>query len=175
MISNKRNAIYISCLATCLLSFVTVAAEPNLLMLLVSNVGGDEYVLSVHEVNLPHSDHEQVFEVQCRTCTKSLLVEEKTLDYPIAIYRAGDDSPLFFTLWTTGSAYRIKVFNIASGDVKKVLDTGSDSIPKIVQDKDGRWAVMVTNRFQSQQYRSVSIQKGLEFSWDGTAFERIPN
>ncbi len=56
----------------------------------------------------------------------------ETLDYPIGMLPLGDSDAILFTLWTSGSAYHIRIFAFRDGDIDCVVDDGSKIFPEFV-------------------------------------------
>lgn len=167
-------------LALCLLAVgcscavgAIVPGEGKMLALLDSNVGGTEYILSVRFVSLKGGSGKQVFEIRCAACARHVLLHEETLDYPISIYRTSDDSPLFFTLWTTGSGYRIRVFYIDSNMARSVLDVGATAPPQVFRDHSNHLLVSIVNRFRSSQSGSIRSSPSTVYRWNGTVFQLV--
>jgi hypothetical protein len=155
------------------LSFVSstgVSSESDLL-LLRSDVSDSQFVFSVSERNLPDHRHINHFEIDCASCQRKVAYEEDTLDYPISIYRPSDSSSLFFSIWSTGSALRVRAFDLSNGSVKSVLDVGTKNAPQIFRDKSGEWLVSITNTDIKVRPTSASVEKGVLFKWDGTSFK----
>lgn len=140
-----------------------VACQGKTLLLLDSNIGGTEYIFSVRRVSQENGTSKQVFEIRCVACAKHMLLHEDTLDYPISIYRVSDESPLFFTLWTTGSAYRIRVFDVGSNGARSVLDVGATVPPQVFRDQSDRLVVSTGNRFHISHS---------SYRWNGTTFQQ---
>ncbi len=94
----------------------------------------------------------------------------ESLDAPVSIFRLSDQSPRVVTLWTTGSAYRIRVFQISGISIREVLDVGSRSSPQLVRLPSGEEAILVNNPDLEQKVQSVDISKGQLFFWDGRSY-----
>lgn len=153
-----------------LVSSIGLSAK-NDLLLLRSDVDGNQFVTSVSERNLQNNRHINHFEIDCMSCQKKVAYKEDTLDYPISIYRPSDSSSLFFSIWSTGSALRIRAFDLSNGIARSVLDVGTRNAPQIFRDKDGKWIVSITNADMAVKPTSTTIEKGILFKWSGRVFK----
>jgi len=103
--------------------------------------------------------------------TKIKVVSKmESLDVPVSIFRLSDQSPRVVTLWTTGSAYRIRIFQINGVSIREVLDVGSRSSPQLVRLPSGEEAILVNNPDLEQKIQAVDISKGQLFFWDGRSY-----
>ena len=70
-------------------------------------------------------DASRALSIKCNSgCPKPQSYVEDINDFPVAGFRVGDDSSIFFFLLTTGSAYHVLAYQLDSSGVRKVLDVG---------------------------------------------------
>lgn len=70
-------------------------------------------------------------------CTRPVHYREATGDTPLGLF-SRDQNDLAFSTWSGGSAYRVKVWSVAGGAVRKVLELSSRSTPNFLSDAYGR-------------------------------------
>lgn len=82
--------------------------------------------------------------ISCESeCTESVAYQEATIDNPVYLMVPRDGLDRVVTLWTTGSAYRVKVYSLDGISIKKVLEAGSKFPPDISVDDQGRERISV--------------------------------
>ena len=84
-------------------------------------------------------------------CAKPLSYEEKTLDDPVYIMRPTDDGNRIIMVWTTGSAYKITVYEI-TGAIKKVFTAGTKEAPWISVTSSGSERLNLCSRGECKAY-----------------------
>lgn len=79
-----------------------------------------------------------------------VLFKNKTPDTFVSAFALRDEATCFISLWTTGSAYRIKIFGYKLGKITEVLEVGSKgkfgfsadgACPDVITFDDGKRAI----------------------------------
>ncbi|HEX2868470.1 MAG TPA: hypothetical protein VHO03_15615 [Ignavibacteriales bacterium] len=109
-----------------------------------------------------------------------ILYSYQTIDYPIAVFPLGDDSANLMVTWETGSAFHIKVFSFNSGEVSKVLDTGSKYYPELFfeNENSGAIAIMVTNTGWVKNKKGINELvpvSATRYLWNKTGYIQLPD
>lgn len=85
--------------------------------------------------------------VDCvRRCPRRLHYVDPTGDTPLGLFRLGDADGRVFSLWATGSAYRVRAYEIGARGVRKTLDAGTLGAPEFLTAPGGGTIVRTTER-----------------------------
>lgn len=68
----------------------------------------------------------------------------ETPDYPVSISQTQDSGGKLLTVWTAGSSYHISAYSFSSGNIVRVLETGSKMMPEIIHLDSGTDAFIIT-------------------------------
>ena len=131
------------------------------------SVGDAEFAASVESAPEPTG---HVLRIVCRSgCAKPVVFEEPEGDSPISLFRRWDGGPLLYSLWSSGSAYRVKVFALTPGGVRTVLDAYTLDRP----DFTSRAGVEFVRTTERRTERSPpGDTRTAVYSWTGEAFTR---
>ena len=67
----------------------------------------------------------------------------RTPDSLVAVYPVGEEDALLISVWTSGSAYKIRAFSVVGGAPAIVLDAGSKSFPEVIdREVGGLWILL---------------------------------
>jgi hypothetical protein len=69
-------------------------------------------------------------------CATAVHYSEATGDTPLGLF-SRDQNDLIFSTWSGGSAYRVLVWSVANGTVRKVAELSSRGRPDFVTGSDG--------------------------------------
>ncbi len=73
-------------------------------------------------------------------CARPIEFSEPVGDVPMGLFTRGKDN-LVFSLWSGGSAYRVRVYQVSDTGVRKVAELSSRGLPDVLTDNAGRPAI----------------------------------
>jgi len=73
-------------------------------------------------------------------CTEATHYREITGDTPLGLF-SEDRGDLIFSIWATGSVYRVRVWSVSKGAVRKVAELSSRGRPDFLTAADGELLV----------------------------------
>lgn len=91
------------------------------------------------------------------------IFRAETVDNLVSVFRLSDEESLIYSLWTTGSAYRVRVFSISQAKVLEVLDAGSKQAPMFVRDQSGQPIILLSED-------GVIVRR---YIWNGKGFQPL--
>jgi hypothetical protein len=91
---------------------------------------------------------------------------ERVYEYPLGLFRLSDLEDNLITTWVAGSAYVVRIYNIRSPNVIKVLDVHSIRSPEVFVSKNGYTKVRVFVRASEKS----NIVRSVIWSWNGKVF-----
>ena len=149
-------------------------AEPTLLAKSIGYFDGQLFELYIEEFNgnkTGVNPTERKLTIHCiKNCVSPRNYEERFIDMPISAFRLWDGSHEFITIWASGSAYWVRIYNINSERILKVLDEATKSAPQFVYSKDGKEMVILDNPYKSDSIDRV-ILEGSIWKWSGEKYE----
>ncbi|WP_267389734.1 hypothetical protein [Sphingomonas sp. GC_Shp_3] len=74
------------------------------------------------------------------TCAQPIDFSEPIGDVPMGLFSRNQDD-LVFSLWSGGSAYRVRVWQVSDAGVRKVAELSSRGRPDFLTDSTGRSAI----------------------------------
>jgi hypothetical protein len=109
--------------------------------------------------NVPSKDPNGSFRrirIWCRSgCEKTRSYEEKTLDDPLYVMRSTDESDQVVTVWTTGTSYKVVIYQIGKV-ISKVFESGSKDPPVASYSSAGNEVLTLCGNGSCQKYESIS-------------------
>lgn len=70
--------------------------------------------------------------LEFRNGSDVLVKKIEFMDSFLSAFTLTDSNACLITIWTSGSAHKIRVFNMLNGDINTVLDVGYKGAPKFV-------------------------------------------
>jgi hypothetical protein len=104
-------------------------------------------------------------------CPSRISYREELIDSPISAFRLWDGSPDFITIWASGSAYWVRIYRVADGTIRKVLDQATKSAPGFGVTKDGSMDVALNNP-DSRIVGSLQAH-GVVWKWNGESYQPV--
>jgi hypothetical protein len=112
---------------------------------------------------------ERALNIVCQKgCSGDVKLFERIEDFPLGLFRMSDESDLLLTTWVSGSAYKLRGYNLTKSRIYKVIEVGSVSQPTISSNK-GHLSITVSPMHASG--RTKIIQK--TYLWDGKSFDLL--
>jgi hypothetical protein len=97
----------------------------------------------------------------------------ETPDAILNLYPLGDYNGRLFTTWIGGSAYHVRVFAFADGQVKEVLEEGSKVPPELLYDDKGQESVLISAPvIENGRWTSVNGTTTV-FKWNGRGYDKL--
>jgi len=79
--------------------------------------------------------------IECvSTCAQPIAFSETVGDAPMGLF-SRDQDDLVFSVWSGGSAYRVRVWQVSDAGVRKVAELSSRGRPDFLTDGAGRSAI----------------------------------
>lgn len=72
-----------------------------------------------------------------RRCPKPIHYRDVTADTPLGLF-SRDQNDLIFSTWSGGSAYRVVVWSVSDGRIRKVAELSSRGRPDFMNGSDGK-------------------------------------
>jgi len=97
----------------------------------------------------------------------------ETPDSVLNVYPLGDYNARLFSTWVGGSAYHLRAWSFADGQVKQVLDEGSRLPPEFLYDDEGRESVLITDPAMENGQWTATHGTTTVFKWTGQAYDKL--
>ena len=141
---------------------------PQVEMLMRTTVGERQWIATIETAPEPTG---HVVQIRCLSgCGDAKVFTDDEGDIPLSLFRLSDAGPLIYSIWATGSAYRIKVYDAGREPVRQVLDAASLGGPDLVTDAKGREVVRTSERRDGAGPRSPLLH--VDWTWNGRSFTR---
>lgn len=172
-------------LAALVLAFSFHAKAGTLVGRLTALVQGMTYRLDIQDqwetapLPLPPQYHDmqpakmliRVLTIHCiANCKYAASYQEDVDDSPIAAFRLWDGSPDLITIWSGGSAYRVRIYHVGEHGIEKVLEKGTKSAPQFGVAADGSTVVVLDDPY-SPAPRGSFHANGIIWTWDGQRYQ----
>lgn len=105
---------------------------------------------------------------------RPLTLRETVFDAPVSIFRLYDGASQIITLWASGSAYHLRIYNVQPDRIVKVLDAGTKSAPQFIYDTDGKPSVVLQNDDAAVAPGTVPVH-GVIWTWNGARYQLAGN
>ena len=116
---------------------INPAYESNIMMSCIWDVG--DTLMKCEIIEKEDSSGDKVRELLVKLKAKNIFVKKiiyESHDYPIGMFPYGDSHGLLFTIWTSGSAYQIRIYRFINQEISCVFDNGSKIFPELVYDSE---------------------------------------
>ncbi len=145
-----------------------VAPPPDLE--LFARLAVDDAEFSVQVESAPEPVGHRLSIVCARGCPTPVSLVEPHGEVPLTLLRRWDGGPLLYTLWASGSAYRVKVYALSAKAVASVLDVASLARPDFQSDARGDELVRTTER-RTERSPPGEVRR-VTWAWTGAKFVR---
>ena len=96
---------------------------------------GDQASFMVKVVTDAHAGYRVTIDC-ARHCRKPVHYAETTGDAPLGLFSRDQDN-LLFSIWSAGSVYRVLVWSVSDGGVRRIAEIASRGRPDFLSDSDG--------------------------------------
>ena len=158
-------------------AFSQQADAATLVARATGNIAGSVFQLDINQKTLdPDAKFPWTIEIQCiQACKNFAPFRDEVAEAPISAFRLWDGSDQFITISVSGTSYWIRIYRVGSdGNIKKLLETVSRTIPSFIRLPDRKDGVVVTNPNTGADPQDVTtngvlwISEGKEYHLAGT-------
>ena len=101
----------------------------------------------------------------------NIVYREDMLEMPVAVWPLGDR---FLTLWESGSAFWIVVYENKKKVVRKVLDVRYKGVPEIGYSKNGQERLIFSRYGKREDGKDIPILSDV-YVWFGSGYRKVEN
>jgi len=132
------------------------------------------YEQTIVEIPKPGSLPTRRLQIYClNDCAARIRFQEDFVDTPLSMFRLWDGSNKLITIWTSGSAYWVRVYLIDSEGVQKILDQATRSAPQFgVDSRTGSPVVILDNPESEASPIDYKIH-GTAWEWNGKQYQAM--
>jgi hypothetical protein len=90
---------------------------------------------------------------------------------PISAFQLKKNDDIFLSLWGSGSAYRVFIFQANEAGIKAFPEIGTKTVPMLLIDRNGEPVVVITNPDEDdRKYKKLSVN-GIVFRYSGDNYD----
>jgi hypothetical protein len=120
---------------TALLALLPAASAMTAAPVASLRVNGDQASFMVRVVTDAQAGYRVTIDC-ARHCRKPVHYAETTGDAPLGLFSRDQDN-LLFSIWSAGSVYRVLVWSVSDGGVRRIAEIASRGRPDFLSDSDG--------------------------------------
>jgi hypothetical protein len=169
----SRNTLFATALAAVPLSSFAQAVDGGnqLIARTQGYVGAELYRADITQIpSTVQSLPKRILEITCiKNCAASPVYKEAFSDNPVSVFRLWDGSNQFITIWTSGSAYWVRIYEVNLRDIRKVFDNATKTAPQFGFDSKGEPVVILDNPDSTAPAVSFEMH-GAVWTWDGNRY-----
>ena len=93
--------------------------------------------------------------VDCvRACRAPIRYRERVGDTPLGLFQPFDAEPVVMSVWSSGSAYRVRAYSLSAAAVTRVLDASTLAAPEFLITPVGAIVVRTSERRNERSDRN---------------------